>query len=87
MTFEDRGDAVLAALDGDELKLVYRVLHRHLSEHPELMETDFLMELQNYLQRRARAAGVDISDHARWDEWVGHAPRACEARRRGPIRE
>lgn len=72
MSFEERGDAVVAALDAEELKLIYRVLHQHLAEHPELMDTDFLIELQNYLQRQAKAAGVDISDHGAWDRWIGN---------------
>ncbi len=72
MSFEECADAVIAALDRDELKLVYRILHQHLGDHPELMDTDFLMELQNYLQRQARAEGVDIADHSKWDQWIGN---------------
>lgn len=81
MSFEDRADAVIAALDADELRLIYRVLHQHLSEHPELMDTDFLLELQSYLQRRAIAERVDISDHSKWDAWIGnHDSPPCEDR-------
>ncbi len=81
MSFEEKGEGVIAALDGEELKLIYRVLHQHLGEHPELMDTDFLIELQNHLQRRARADGVDISDHGAWDRWIGNgdAP-SCDLR-------
>ena len=81
MSFEERADAVVAALDHDELKLIYRVLHAHLADHPELMDTDFLIELQNYLQRRAKVEKVDISDHGAWDRWIGNedAP-TCEER-------
>lgn len=81
MSFEDRADAVVAALDFDELKLIYRVLHQHLTDHPDLMDTDFLIELQNFLQRRAIAAGVDIADHSKWDAWIGNSEAAsCEVR-------
>jgi len=81
MSFEDRADATVAALDFQELKLIYRVLHQHLAEHHDLMDTDFLIELQNYLQRRALAEKVDISDHGKWDEWIGHTnPASCDAR-------
>jgi hypothetical protein len=81
MSFEDRADAVIAAVDADELKLVYRVLHQHLADHPELMDTDFLIELQNYLQRKARAEGVDIADHGAWDRWIGNeSPASCDLR-------
>ncbi|GJQ26748.1 MAG: hypothetical protein HBSAPP02_17800 [Phycisphaerae bacterium] len=81
MSFEEKGEGVIAALDGEELKLIYRVLHQHLGEHPELMDTDFLIELQNHLQRKARADGVDISDHGAWDRWIGNddAP-SCDLR-------
>ena len=84
MSFEDRADAVIAALDADELKLIYRVLHQHLGEHPELMDTDFLIELQNYLQRKAISEKVDIADHGKWDAWIGNENAAsCDVRVRG----
>ena len=72
MSFQLRGEAVVAALDRDELKLVYRVLHRHLGEHPELMDTHFLTELQRFLHAQAQKDGVDISHHGDWDRWVGN---------------
>ena len=81
MSFEERADAVVAALDAEELKLVYRVLHQHLGDHPELMDTDFLIELQTYLQRQAKATGVDISDHSAWDRWIGNeGATSCDIR-------
>ena len=70
MSFETRGEAVAAALDRDELKLVFRVLHQHLGQHPELMDTHFLIELQRYLHRQAQLEGVDIADHSAWDRWL-----------------
>lgn len=90
MSFEERGETVLAAVDPDELKLVYRVLHQHLSEHPDLMDTDFLIELQKYLQRRAAADGVDVADHGAWDRWLGNTGSpSCDIRnaRRRTIEE
>ena len=81
MSFEDRPDGVIAALDANELKLIYRVLHQHLGDHSELMDTDFLIELQNYLQRRAKADGIDVADHSAWDRWLGNDGTAsCEGR-------
>ena len=56
MSFEQRGEAVIGAHDLKELKLVYRVLHRHLAKHTELMDTYFLIELQNFLHAQASAA-------------------------------
>lgn len=81
MGFEIRGEAVLAAHSLDELKLVYRVLHRHLSQHPEMMDTHFLIELQRFLHNCAKQDGVDISDHGAWDAWVGNeSGPSCEVR-------
>ena len=83
MSFEPRPDAVIAALDAAELKLIYRILHQHLGDHPELLDTHFLIELQNYLQRQAKADGVDIADHGAWDRWLGNADvPSCDIRNR-----
>lgn len=79
MSFEARGDGVIAAHDVEELKLVFRVLYSRLAEHPELMDTHFLSELQRFLHRLAQADGVDIADHSAWDRWLGNA--------NGPLRE
>jgi hypothetical protein len=89
MSFESRGEAVVAALDPAELKVIYRVLHAHLTEHPELLDTDFLLELQNHLQIVARAEGVDTSDHGAWDRWLsqGHLPPCADRVRRRFILE
>ncbi len=54
----------------DDLKKVYRVLHQHLLHHPELLDSQFLEELQGWLQSLAQAQGVDISDHGQWDAWL-----------------
>lgn len=63
-----------------ERKLVYRVLHRHLTDHPELMDTRFLEDLQRDLQSAARAEGVDVADHGAWDAWLGNTVVACDVR-------
>ena len=63
-----------------EQKLVYRILHQHLIEHPELMDSQFLHDLQRALQRQAQAEGVDVADHGAWDEWLGNTPVSCEVR-------
>jgi hypothetical protein len=63
-----------------ERKLVYRILHRHLAEHPELMDGTFLDDLQRDLQTAAQAEGVDVADHGAWDAWLGNAPVACAVR-------
>jgi hypothetical protein len=64
-----------------EMKLVYRTLHAHLAEHLELMESEFFSELQRGLQANAKSAGVDVTDHAAWDAWLGNANAAtCDER-------
>ncbi|RMG15046.1 MAG: hypothetical protein D6731_09295 [Planctomycetota bacterium] len=53
-----------------ELKAVYRVLHGQLRAHLELLDSDLLSDLQTYLQELARTEGVDVSDHAAWEDWL-----------------
>jgi hypothetical protein len=84
MSFEHRGETVMGLHDVEDLKLVYRTLHAHLAEHPELMETHFLIELQNFLHARARAEGVDTTHHGAWDAWLGNADAVpCDVRVQG----
>jgi len=81
MSFVERGETIVGAHSLEDLKLVYRVLHRHLDEHIELMDTHFLIELQSYLQARAAHEGIDPSHHGEWDQWLGNvdAP-SCDVR-------
>lgn len=64
-----------------DLKLFYRVLHQHLGEHIELMDSELFAALQRVLQTRAKAEGIDATDHGAWDEWLGNtgAP-SCDER-------
>jgi hypothetical protein len=64
----------------EERKLIYRILHQHLREHPELMDSQFLHDLQRELHQAAQAERVDIADHGAWDVWLGNEPVGCEAR-------
>jgi hypothetical protein len=66
-----------------EMKLIYRVLHGHLAEHPDLMDSQWLEELQRHLQKVAQAEGVDVGHHAAWDAWLGNAAASCETRAAG----
>ena len=63
-----------------ERKLIYRVLHAHLAEHPELMDSEILHELQTGLQKAAQAEGVDVADHGAWDAWLGNPAVGCDVR-------
>ena len=56
--------------DRDELKLVYRLLHTHLLSEEDLLDAEFFSDLQTWLQAAARADGVDVGDHARWEAWL-----------------
>jgi len=53
-----------------DLKLIYRVLHAHLLEHEELMDSELFHQLQSTLQAQAKKDGVDLADHAQWDAWL-----------------
>ena len=66
-----------------DLKLVYRVLHAHLMDHVELMDSALFHQLQERLQKEARAAGVDLADHAAWDAWLGQESTPCDERMKG----
>jgi hypothetical protein len=70
----------IAEYELEDLKLVYRVLHTHLMEHAELMDSRFFEELQAHLQALARHAGVDLADHAAWDAWLGQPTTPCDER-------
>src|SRR5438132_1406573 len=57
----------LAGWETNDLKLVYRVLHAHLMDHAELMDSAIFAALQGHLQAEARKQskfGFDGSDEA-----------------------
>ena len=64
----------------EDLKLIYRVLHRHLGQHTELLDSDFFTDLQRHLQQRATREDVDVSDHGAWDTWLGNTAVSCVTR-------
>src|SRR5688572_20501890 len=49
---------ILTIYEPTDLKKVYRVLQKHLLDHPELMDSEFLTDLQHHLQYRARREGI-----------------------------
>lgn len=67
---------VLTIYEPTDLKKVYRVLKDQLIDHPELMDSDFLQDLQAHLQYRASTEGIDLSNHRQWSDWLAdeHAP-------------
>ena len=64
----------------NELKLIYRILHKNLATNIELMDSDFLSDLQSLLQKKAVADGIDVGDHGAWDAWLGNEVVACQIR-------
>jgi hypothetical protein len=64
----------------EEQKLIYRVLHRHLAQHTELLDARFFEDLQRLLQKKAREDGVDVTDHGAWDAWLGNEAVSCAVR-------
>ena len=63
----------------DELKLVYRVLHRNLLNEEALMDAEFVHSLQTWLQYRAGEDGVDLAHHAAWEAWLNGQPAPAPA--------
>jgi hypothetical protein len=53
-----------------ELKLIYQLLHRHLPDTPELMDSQLLQDLQHHLQQQATQEGIDVSHHGQWAAWL-----------------
>ena len=81
MTFSQQDDSYSFEISIEDMKLVYRILHRHIGEHLELMDSAFMDELQIALQKKAQKEGVDIGHHGAWDLWLGNdATTPCEER-------
>tara|TARA_Y100000310_G_scaffold337381_1_gene424321 strand:- start:586 stop:801 length:216 start_codon:yes stop_codon:yes gene_type:complete len=59
-----------AAFDATDLKLVYRTLHGSLMGNIDLMDSEFLEQLQTWLRTVASADGINTSDHSQWDAWL-----------------
>lgn len=83
---EKETDLIELGVSLSQLKKLYVALFRQLHRGgapniDDLDEDDMLLTLQTYLQRRARAAGVDCTDHSLWEAFldIRDAP-SCEAR-------
>jgi hypothetical protein len=76
MLREHETDAVELRVTLSQLKTIYLGLFRQLHEGgidamEALDEGDMLQTIQSYLQCRAREAGVDGTNHAEWDAFLG----------------
>ena len=80
------GESIELGLSLSQLKKIYIALFNRLHDSrfsaiDELDEDDMLLTIQTYLQREARQAGVDCTDHSAWEAFLGiqDAP-TCEQR-------
>lgn len=55
-----------------ELKLIYSLLHSQVLEQPALMDSEFLHDLQSFLQTQATQDNIDVSTHAEWAAWLSN---------------
>jgi hypothetical protein len=69
-----------------DLKRIYRVLHAHLLNHLDLMESEFFADLQAYLHGMAVLSGVDVNDHAAWENWLRDEPEPIVTHSRPNLR-
>jgi pantetheine-phosphate adenylyltransferase len=73
----------------DQLKRVYVALFCHLQTGgctaADDLDDDLLLKLQTYLQGQAAAQGVDCTNHADWEEFLGIThPQSCPRREPTP---
>lgn len=81
MPFTVQGNTIKFDSNIEDVKLIYRTLHRHLADNLDLMDCEFFDALQSALQEKAQAEGVDIGHHGAWDLWLGNLDSVpCEER-------
>ena len=82
---QKEADLIELGLSLSQMKKLYVALFRRLHDGglniDDIDEDDMLLTIQTYLQRRAREAGVDCTNHALWEAFldINDAP-SCEAR-------
>jgi hypothetical protein len=59
----------------EELKLIYNLLHTQLLNHPKLMDSILLQDIQHDLLNQALQEGIDISQHTYWANWLTQTSR------------
>lgn len=69
-------DVIELGLSLEQLKKIYIALFNRLHDSrfsaiDELDEDDMLLTIQTCLQRAARKAGVDCTDHSAWEQFLG----------------
>lgn len=63
-------ESIFDCWDVDELKTIFQVAHKNLLTVPMLMDSEWLMNLQGYLQMRAQENEVDPKNHSEWESWL-----------------
>jgi hypothetical protein len=64
---------IFTQYDLKELKLIYITLHKSLLTTPDLIDNEFINDLQKYLQENAEKIGLDPLDHYTWINWLNNA--------------
>lgn len=82
---ERNSDTIELTITVQQAKQLYLALFQRLRNagpagFDDFDEDDLLLDLQTYLQRKAREAGVDSTIHAEWEAFLGsNAKGACDA--------
>ena len=63
---------IFTQYDLKELKLIYITLHKSLLTTPDLIDNEFINDLQKYLQEKAEKIGLDPLDHDTWINWLNN---------------
>lgn len=64
-------DPVHLITDLEDLKVIFRVLSAHLTDHPGLLDTELFVDIRTRLERAARFDGVNAADHVAFGRWLG----------------
>lgn len=80
---ERQGGEAALSLSLDQVKRIYTALFCKLQtggcgSFDDLENDDMLLTLQKYLQKQAASEGVDCTDHAAWERFLGiRHPQSC----------
>lgn len=82
---ERKPDAIELTISLEQAKQIYVALFQRLRDAgpagiDSFDDDDLLLNLQTFLQQKARAVGVDCTNHAEWEAFVGYSGAgACDA--------
>jgi hypothetical protein len=58
--------------DLKEWKVIYLTLYNSILKTPEIIDLEFMSDLQKYLQGKAEKIGLDPLDHDTWINWLNN---------------